>query len=99
MTVVAQLERETRSGSCHGLAGHGGFLLDCYQALGDEAYLQQARHCGALLQSFRAVGQQGVYRMSRSDITSSDLMLGYAGICSFHLRLAEPAGRQDLILN
>lgn len=112
-TLAAQMEAETRSGLCHGLSGTGNLLLNVYQALGGEQWLERARACGSRLQQFRvpapevSLSQEGgdgdaergaVYAMHGEGASSPDLMLGYAGVGSFLLRLADPKTAPDLIL-
>jgi len=99
ITTAGLLDTEMHSGVCHGLAGHGSFLLDCYQALGDEHYLHEAQRAGQLLAGFQVPEQPGVYRSGESGVCSPDLMLGYAGVAGFFLRLSEPARRTDIILD
>jgi hypothetical protein len=97
-TVAAQRPTETRSGLCHGLSGIGEAMLDCYQALGDARWLDLAGACAGGLRRFRIADQPGVYAMSGDDAVSPDLMVGYAGIGSFLLRLADPRRAPDLVL-
>lgn len=112
-TLAAQMESEPRSGLCHGLSGTGNLLLDCYQTLGTAHWLDRARECGGQLRRFRLpdlegstreghdherVERRGVYAMHGEGASSPDLMLGYAGIGSFMLRLAAPETAPDLIL-
>lgn len=96
--VVAQRVSETRSGICHGLSGTGHFTLDCYQALGDPQWLAYARECAGRLRRFQLPERPGVYSMHGEKAASPDLMLGYAGVGSFLLRLVNPAHTPDLIL-
>jgi lantibiotic modifying enzyme len=111
-TLTAQMETETRSGLCHGLSGTGNLLLNVYQALGREQWLDYARSCGSRLQQFRVPapdvatsGERGdgdpeardVYALHGDGASSPDLMLGYAGVGSFLLRLADPETAPDLI--
>ena len=97
-TVFAQLRHETHSCLCHGLSGTGYVLLDCYQAYSEQSWLDLARDCGARLQVFRDPNQTGAYTTSLGGVASADLMLGYAGIGSLFLRLANPEASADLIL-
>jgi hypothetical protein len=111
-TLVAQMGTEARSGLCHGLSGTGNLLLNCFQTLGVEQWLEHARECGSRLQRFRVpapadatTGERGdgdpeardVYALHGDGASSPDLMLGYAGVGSFLLRLADPETAPDLI--
>ena len=97
-TVLAKRGRESRSCLCHGLVGTGHVLLDCYQAFGNPQWLGLARECGVQVQNFRDPERTGVYRMNRDGTVSPDLMMGYAGIGSFLIRLANPKTAPDIIL-
>jgi lantibiotic modifying enzyme len=97
-TVAAQVDRETLSGLCHGLAGSGNTLLDAYQALGSSYFLDIARRCGSKLDRFRDPKRPGQYMMSSQGMVSPDMMLGYAGIGSLMLRLANPESAGEFIL-
>jgi lantibiotic modifying enzyme len=97
-TVAARREREPRSCVCHGLSGTGNVLLDYHQALGDPHWLALARECGGHLLRFGRAEQTGMYKMNIDGPVSPDLMLGYAGIGSFLLRLANPETAHELIL-
>ncbi len=95
--IAARRRTETRAGICHGLSGTGHFMLDCYQKLGDRQWLALAHECGGNLQRFRLPERQGVYAMHDKGAVSPDLMLGYAGVGSFLLRIANAASAADLI--
>jgi class IV lanthipeptide synthase len=97
-TVAAQRATEARSGLCHGLSGMGDFMIDCYQAFGDEQWLALARECAGRLQRFRTPERPGVYAMHRDGAVSPDLMVGYAGVGSFLLRLVDARTAPDPIL-
>jgi hypothetical protein len=97
-TVATHRETETRSGICHGLSGTGHLMVDCYQAFGNPEWLVFAREAGGHLQRFRVPERAGVYVMHGDEAVSPDLMLGYAGVGSFLLRLVDPAHSTDLIL-
>ena len=76
---------------CHGLSGSIEFLLDAYQASGDDAYLAEARSLSELLMAFQSE-QDGILRWS-SDwpwTYGADYMAGYAGVAVTLLRLADP---------
>jgi len=95
--VLAQRARQTWSGICHGLSGTGHFMLDCYQAFGAPEWLGFAHECVGSLQRSRDLERPGVYSMHGEATASPELMLGYAGVGSFLLRLADPARAPDLI--
>ena len=97
-TIAASWTSELRSGLCHGVSGAGDFMLDCYQAFGDDRWLTVAGQCGGRLEAFRVPEQPGVYAMRDDDAVSPDLLLGYAGVGAFLLRLADPTRATDLIL-
>ncbi len=97
-TVLAQRRHESRSCLCHGLTGTGHLLLDCYQAFGDSQWLELALECGVQLQRFRDPERMGVYRTSREGVASPDLMLGYAGVGSLLIRLANPKTSVEIVL-
>jgi len=96
-TAAAQRDTEQRSGICHGLSGIGHIMIDSYQALDDEQWLAVARECAGQLQRFCVADRTGVYAMDGAGAVSPDLMLGYAGVGSLFLRLADPENAQDLI--
>jgi hypothetical protein len=76
---------------CHGLSGNIEFLIDAYQASGDDTYLTEARSLGQLLMAFRTE-DEGLLRWP-SDwpwVFGPDYMVGYAGVALALLRLAEP---------
>ena len=95
--MAAQRASETRSGLCHGLSGTGDFMLDCYQKLGSSHWLAVAADCAGRLHPFRVPDRPGVYTMHGKGLISPDLMLGYAGVGSFLLRLAQSENATDLI--
>ena len=98
LTVASQRRHESRSCVCHGLSGAGNLLIDCYQATGNPRWLAFARDCAAELGTFREPEHAGVYRITRERLVSPDLMLGYAGVGSFLLRLANPETAPDIVL-
>lgn len=105
-TVASRLAHESRSCLCHGLAGAGHLMLDCYQSFGDSRWLDLALECGIRLRRFRDHDRTGIYRMAcetvdtltREDVSSPDLMLGYAGVGSLLLRLADSRNSPEIIL-
>jgi hypothetical protein len=97
-TVAARREGEPHSCVCHGLSGIGNVLLDSYQMLGDPQFLALACNCAARLQRFGRAEQPGTYTMSIGGPVSPDLMLGYAGVGSFLLRLSNSDTAYELLL-
>jgi lantibiotic modifying enzyme len=95
--LAARRATETRSGICHGVSGTGHFMLDCYQRFGGSQWLAHAGECGGHLERFRLPERPGVYAMHGKEAVSPDLMLGYAGLGSFLLRLAKATSASDLI--
>jgi hypothetical protein len=96
-TVAARRTIETRTSVCHGVSGTGHFMLDCHQKLGGGRWLTFARECASNLQRFRVPERPGVYAMHDKGTVSPDLMLGYAGIGSFFLRITRASNAPDLI--
>ena len=90
-TILGRSARETRTGPCHGLSGAGHFFLDLYQACQAPQWLTFAQQCGDRLQAYRIAERTGVYTMDGKNAVSADLMIGYAGVGGFLLRLADPA--------
>lgn len=79
---------------CHGLAGSIEFLLDAYQASGDPCVLDDAGTLARLLVAF-PTEQDGLLRWP-SDwpwVFGPDYLVGYAGVASALLRLADPDRR------
>jgi hypothetical protein len=97
-TIIAQRPRESRSCLCHGLAGTGHLLLDCYQAFGDSEWLELALECSVELQRFRDPARAGVYTITRDGTVSPDLLLGYAGVGSLLIRLVNPQTSGEIVL-
>jgi len=97
-TIGASIRQRDASGLCHGLAGDGSFLLDCYQLFGDPAHLAVARECGERLRGFEVDGKPGEIRSTTATGMQPGLMLGTAGVGVFLLRLAQPETAADLML-
>jgi serine/threonine protein kinase len=76
---------------CHGLAGNIEFLLDMFQATGDQTYLSEARSLGRLLEAFK-MEQDGliVFSSESPTVFTPDYLVGYAGIAVCLLRLSDP---------
>jgi lantibiotic modifying enzyme len=73
------------------LSGSIEFLLDAYQASGNQAYLAEARSLAHLLMAFQT--QDGELLRWSSDwpwVFGPDYMVGYSGVALTLLRLAEP---------
>ena len=96
--LATRITSERRSCACHGISGMGNFFLDCYQELGDSAWLELSYNCGQQLLPFSSSAKPGIYSMSQNGAISPDLMLGYAGVGGFMLRLAKPDTIRDFIL-
>lgn len=97
-TLLAQRAHESRSSLCHGLAGTGHLLLDCFQAFGDPEWLEGALGCAVELRGFEVPERTGVYTMSRGGLASPDLMLGFAGVGSLLIRLVNPTTSPEIVL-
>lgn len=96
--VIAQSCADTSSGICHGISGAGHLMLDCYQAYGHSQWRTFAYEFAHVLAEFRVPDEPGKYFMQAGQTASPDLMIGYAGVGSFLLRLANPADAPDPIL-
>jgi len=97
--AVAQLRaRDDRTGICHGLSGTGHLMLDCHQAFGGSHWRDLAGECAGHLARFRVPDQPGVSSMRGEGPASPDLLIGYAGVGSFLLRLADAEHAPDLVL-
>jgi hypothetical protein len=88
---------DDRSGICHGLSGTGHLMLDCHQAFGGSRWRDLADECAGHLARFRVADRPGVYAM-RGDASSPDLLVGFAGVGSFLLRLADAESAPDLVM-
>jgi len=89
--MVARGTRWAGATQCHGLAGNIEFLLDCFQATQDPAYLAEARGLARLLDAF--AGEQAghlVWPSEAPTVFSPDYLVGYAGVAVCLLRLADP---------
>ena len=96
--MASRSTTEARSGVCHGLSGSGHFFLDIYQSEKKSQWLEHARDCAHRLDSFRMPEWPGKYSINQQKAVSPDLMIGYAGVGGFQLRLADPADAPDLVL-
>ncbi len=94
--TVARGARWIGPTQCHGLAGNIEFLLDMFQATGDEAYWAEARSLARLLEAF-AVERDGllVWPSEYPAVYTPDYMVGYAGVAMCLLRLSDPHHRTD----
>ena len=79
---------------CHGLAGNIEFLLDMFQATGDQIYLEEARSLAQMLEMFidRQTGMRTRSARPR-EWEAPGYMLGYAGVMVCFLRLSDPEWR------
>jgi lantibiotic modifying enzyme len=79
---------------CHGLAGAIEVLIDAYQANNDPAFLAKARILERLLLAFACeVDGQLAWPSESPTVITPDYNVGYAGVASALLRLADPARR------
>jgi lantibiotic modifying enzyme len=79
---------------CHGLAGAIEVLIDAYQANNDPAFLATARILERLLLAFACeVDGQLAWPSESPTVITPDYNVGYAGVASALLRLADPARR------
>jgi hypothetical protein len=92
--AVARGSRTQAASQCHGLAGSIEFLLDVYQATGDDTWLHEARNLATLLEA-HATEQDGnlVYSAETPGVFTPDYMTGYGGVAVCLLRLADPERR------
>lgn len=90
--TVARGSRWTGPTQCHGLAGNIEFLLDMFQATGLCVYHAEARALAFLLETFASTQDERLVWVSDvPSCVSPDYLLGYAGVLSCLLRLANPA--------
>jgi lantibiotic modifying enzyme len=76
---------------CHGLSGNIEFLLDMFQATGNNNYLTEAYTLASLLRAFAIEREEGLVWMTEyPDVVSPGYMTGYAGVAACLLRLANP---------
>jgi serine/threonine protein kinase len=89
--TVIRAARWTDPTQNHGLAGNIEFLLDMYQATGEQTFLREAHAFARLLDAF-AQQQNGqlVFSSDFPILFTPDYMLGYGGIALCLLRLSEP---------
>ena len=88
--ISSSIPDDRHSGICHGQAGRGHYLLDCFEHFGDREFHDQAEKCAEQLEYFRDPMIPGKYVMTKMGWESVDLFNGSAGIGSFLLRLANP---------
>jgi predicted Ser/Thr protein kinase len=76
---------------CHGLAGNIDFLLNLYLVTGNAQYYREALNFGALLDAF-GIEKEGNLAWSSESPTvfTPDYMVGFAGVVTTLLRLADP---------
>jgi hypothetical protein len=96
--TVALGTRWTGPSQCHGLAGSIELLLDLYQASGNTRYLAEARELDEALRAF-ARDEDGVLTVQSDwrQMVTPDYMVGYGGVASCWLRLADPERRRRLL--
>jgi lantibiotic modifying enzyme len=78
---------------CHGIAGSVDHLLDLHQVEPTAGHLAEAWSLAELLESFHVEGDDGQLRTlsDHPGVSTPDLTVGYAGIATVWLRLADPA--------
>lgn len=83
---------------CHGLAGNIEFLLDMFAWTGEQVYCSEALTLASLLETF-AVEHEGqlAWPSDEPSCISPDYLIGYAGILTSLLRLANPEHRPHLL--
>lgn len=92
--AVARLTRWVGTTRCHGLSGNIEFLLNCYQATGQEAFRSEAETLGTLLLAWETErGGLLLFPSESPTIFSPDYMVGYAGVAACLLRMAHPEQR------
>jgi lantibiotic modifying enzyme len=92
--MVARGARWIGPTQCHGLAGNIEFLLDMYQETNDQVYLTEAQSLARLLEAFASERENGlVWPSDDPAVFAPDYMVGYAGVASCLLRLADPERR------
>lgn len=76
---------------CHGLAGNIDFLLNLYLVTGNLHYYREALNFGALLDAF-GIEKEGhlVWSSESPTVFTPDYMVGFAGVVTTLLRLADP---------
>jgi hypothetical protein len=92
--AVAKGSRWAGPSQCHGLAGSIELLLDLYQATADTALLAEARALERALRAF-AIERDGILTVEAGwrHMVSPDYMVGYGGVATCLLRLADPEHR------
>jgi serine/threonine protein kinase len=91
---VARSTRWANPTQCHGLAGNIEFLLDMYQATGQDMYREQAFSLARCLAAFALEQEESrVFPSEVPTVFTPDYMVGYSGIAVCILRLNEPAHR------
>lgn len=76
---------------CHGLPGNGMLLIEASRVLGNHAWLDAAAEFAELLELYAWQDEHGLaWPAEHPSVVTPDHMVGYSGIGSFFLRLAEP---------
>ena len=88
--TVARGTRWSGATQCHGLAGNIEFLIDIYQATGEQAYLREARSLAKLLIAFAKDVDGLLYWITDTEMANPGFTAGYGGIVPCLLRLANP---------
>jgi len=95
--MVAVAGRTLGPTQCHGLAGSIEFLIDMFQATGDDDYLREANTCARILEAFafERDGKQVWCGDSPSEVDPGYLT-GYGGVAVALLRIADPSRPRHL---
>jgi lantibiotic modifying enzyme len=90
--AAARLGRSLGPVPCHGLAGSIELLLDLHAAEPDGGHFAEAVSLAELVEQFHIEGDDGHLRCSSdgNGAGSPDLTVGYAGVATTWLRLAQP---------
>jgi hypothetical protein len=97
--TVARGSRWAGPSQCHGLAGSIELILDRYQATRDRALLADARALERALRAF-VVERDGTVTVDAGwrHLITPDYMVGYGGVATCLLRLADPEQRGRSLL-
>jgi hypothetical protein len=89
--TVSRWSRWVGPTPCHGLAGNIELLLQLYTATGEEGYHREAHLLGGLLDTYGVESDGNLAWSSESPaVFTPDYMVGYGGVVTALLRLANP---------